>query len=84
MILELEACGDTHKRLIIGRRPLVNKYREGKMKRTLGRELKRMYKRWEQADQTNEHFFKRMPSNLYSKTRYKLPGWLVKMGGIDA
>ena len=39
MIIELEDCGDTHKRLIIGVRPLAYKYREGKMKRTLEREL---------------------------------------------
>ena len=40
MVIELEACGDIHKRLIIGERPLAYKYREGKMKRTLKRELK--------------------------------------------
>ena len=44
MIIELEACGDTHNRLIIGERPLAYKYREGKMKRTLERELNRMYR----------------------------------------
>ena len=42
MVVELEAYGDTHKRLIIGERPLAYKYREGKMKRTLERELKSM------------------------------------------
>ena len=40
MAVELEACGDTHKRLITGERPLAHKYHEGKMKRTLKRELK--------------------------------------------
>ena len=44
MVIELEACGDIHERLIIGERPLVYKYREGKMKRTLERELKSMSK----------------------------------------
>ena len=44
MVIELEACGDIHKRLIIGERPLVYKYREGKMKRTLERELNSMSK----------------------------------------
>jgi len=42
LVIELEACGDIHKRLIIGERPLVYKYREGKMKRTLERELNSM------------------------------------------
>ena len=44
MVIELEACGDIHKRLIIGERPLAYKYREGKMKRTLERELNSMSK----------------------------------------
>ena len=42
LVIELEACGDSHKRLIIGERPLAYKYREGKMKRTLERELNSM------------------------------------------
>ena len=32
--------GKFHPRLNIGKRPIANKYREGKMKRTLKRELK--------------------------------------------
>lgn len=32
--------GKSHLKLNIGKRPIVNKYREGKMKRTLKRELK--------------------------------------------
>ena len=32
--------GKLHLRLNIGERPIANKYREGKMKRTLKRELK--------------------------------------------
>jgi hypothetical protein len=32
--------GKFHLKLNMGRRPIVNKYREGKMKRTLKRELK--------------------------------------------
>jgi hypothetical protein len=32
--------GKFHLRLNIGKRPIANKYREGKMKRTLKRELK--------------------------------------------
>jgi len=40
--LELEVCGDIHLRLRTGERPIVNKYREGKMKRTLERELNSM------------------------------------------
>ena len=44
MCIELEACGDIYKRLIIGERPLAYKYREGKMKRTLERELNSMCK----------------------------------------
>lgn len=84
MILELEACGDTHKRIIIGGRPLAYKYHEGKMKRTLERELNSMRKCWWKADQTNGHFFKTLTSNVYSKTRYKLSGWLLKMRGTDA
>ena len=39
-------CGDIHKSLITGGRPLVDKYREGKMKRTLERELNSMRKCW--------------------------------------
>jgi hypothetical protein len=33
--------GKFHLKLNIGARPIANKYREGKMKRTLKRELKR-------------------------------------------
>ena len=32
--------GKSHLKLNIGKRPIANKYREGKMKRTLKRELK--------------------------------------------
>jgi len=46
LVLELEVCGDIHKSLIIGGRPLAYKYREGKMKRTLERELNSMRKCW--------------------------------------
>jgi len=46
LILELEECGDIHKSLITDRRPLVEKYHEGKMKRTLERELKSMRTCW--------------------------------------
>ena len=45
-VLELEVCGDVHKSSIIGGRPLVYKYREGKMKRTLERELNSVRTCW--------------------------------------
>jgi len=35
-----KACGKFHIKLNIGARPIANKYREGKMQRTLERELK--------------------------------------------
>jgi len=38
--LQLELGGKFHLRLNIGGRPIANKYREGKMQRTLKRELK--------------------------------------------
>ena len=38
--LQLKAGGKLHPRLNTGERPIANKYREGKMKRTLKRELK--------------------------------------------
>ena len=38
--LQLKVGGKFHLKLNIGRRPIANKYREGKMKRTLKRELK--------------------------------------------
>ena len=38
--------GKLHLRLNIGTRPIANKYREGKMKRTLERELKSTWNRW--------------------------------------
>ena len=40
MGLQLKAGGKFHLKLNIGERPIANKYREGKMKRTLKRELK--------------------------------------------
>ena len=40
MGLQLEVGGKFHLKLNIGERPIANKYREGKMKRTLERELK--------------------------------------------
>jgi len=33
-------CGKFHIKLNIGKKPIANKYREGKMQRTLKRELK--------------------------------------------
>ena len=39
--LQLKAGGKFHLRLNTGGRPIANKYCEGKMKRTLKRELKR-------------------------------------------
>jgi len=38
--LQPKTGGKSHLRLNIGGRPIANKYREGKMKRTLERELK--------------------------------------------
>jgi len=38
--MQPKAGGKFHLRLNTGERPIVNKYREGKMKRTLKRELK--------------------------------------------
>ena len=38
--LQLKMGGKFHLKLNIGERPIANKYREGKMKRTLKRELK--------------------------------------------
>ena len=46
LVVELKACGDIYGRLMIDARPLAYKYREGKMKRTLERELKSMQKCW--------------------------------------
>ena len=40
MGLQLKVGGKLHLRLNIDERPIANKYREGKMKRTLKRELK--------------------------------------------
>ena len=47
--------GDIHLKLNIGERPIANKYREGKMKSTLERELNSMRNRWKQANQWVEH-----------------------------
>lgn len=38
--MEHKVGGNFHPKLNIGGKPIVNKYREGKMKRTLKRELK--------------------------------------------
>jgi hypothetical protein len=38
--MQLKTGGKFHLKLNIGARPIANKYREGKMKRTLKRELK--------------------------------------------
>ena len=38
--MQLKVGGKFHLKLNIGGRPIANKYREGKMKRTLKRELK--------------------------------------------
>ena len=40
MGVERKICGRFHIKLNNGARPIANKYREGKMKRTLERELK--------------------------------------------
>ena len=49
--MEREVGGDIHLKLNIGERPIANKYREGKMKSTLERELNSMWNRWKQANQ---------------------------------
>ena len=49
--MEREAGGDILPKLNIGERPIANKYREGKMKSTLERELNSMRNRWKQANQ---------------------------------
>ena len=38
--MQLKMGGEFHLKLNIGERPIANKYREGKMQRTLKRELK--------------------------------------------
>ena len=40
--MQLKMGGKCHLKLNIGERPIANKYREGKMKRTLERELNSM------------------------------------------
>ena len=40
MGMQLKVGGKLHPKLNIGKRPIANKYREGKMKSTLKRELK--------------------------------------------
>ena len=40
MRMQPQVGGRFHLKLNIGKRPIANKYREGKMKRTLKRELK--------------------------------------------
>ena len=40
MGVERKICGKFHIKLNMGAKPIANKYREGKMKRTLERELK--------------------------------------------
>ena len=40
MGVQFKVGGKFHLKLNIGERPIANKYREGKMKRTLKRELK--------------------------------------------
>ena len=40
MRMQPKMGGKSHLKLNIGKRPIANKYREGKMKRTLKRELK--------------------------------------------
>ena len=40
MGMQPQSGGKSHPRLNTGKRPIANKYREGKMKRTLKRELK--------------------------------------------
>jgi len=49
--MEREVGGDFLLKLNIGERPIANKYREGKMKSTLERELNSMRNRWKQANQ---------------------------------
>ena len=49
--MQTKMGGKYHLKLNIGERPIANKYREGKMKRTLKRELKVLeiadYRDWE-------------------------------------
>ena len=48
--LQLKLGGKFHLKLNIGGRPIANKYREGKMKRTLKRELKSTWNCWKGTD----------------------------------
>ena len=44
--MQLKVGGKFHRKLNTGARPIANKYREGKMKRTLKRELKSTWNCW--------------------------------------
>ena len=48
--LQPKVGGILHLKLNIGTRPIANKYREGKMKRTLKRELKSAWNRWKGSE----------------------------------
>ena len=55
MRVQSETGGSLHLRLNKGERPIANKYREGKMKRTLKREFKELEIVRREADAVRTH-----------------------------
>ena len=72
--------GKLHLRLNIGERPIANKYREGKMKRTLKRELKVPEIAKREANEPS-HFVGGTPLSGYSPLDPSLTGGEVWLCG---
>ena len=72
--------GKFHLKLNIGERPIANKYREGKMKRTLKRELKVLEIAKREALKTSETLGQSLSAPLGRACRWKL-AMRVRKGG---
>ena len=70
--------GKLHLRLNIGERPIANKYREGKMKRSLKRELKVLEIAKREANEPS-HFVRETPVfggfRLFSVSKARFASW---------
>ena len=75
--MQLKMGGKFHLKLNIGERPIANKYREGKMKRTLKRELKYVKllkgKRLQTADFWSSPGFSPVPLPLQRSGQHRFP-----------
>ena len=81
--MQLKMGGKFHLKLNIGERPIANKYREGKMKRTLKRELKVLEIVKREALETSHDRLIRCGVRVVTESLRRLASVLVSTSSVD-